>query len=38
MMTLSTPIISVNKIVISEEYFITQKLIGFLELRMQYQT
>jgi hypothetical protein len=38
MMTLPTPIISVNKIVISGEYFIKQKLIGFLEHRMQYQT
>jgi hypothetical protein len=37
-MTLPSPIISANKIVISKEYFIIQKLIGFLEHRMKYQT
>jgi len=37
-MTLLSPIISANKIIISKEYFIIQKLIGFLEHRMQYQT
>jgi len=33
-MTLPTSIISVNKIVISKEYFIKRKLIGFLEHRV----